>query len=243
MDYSILEDIGLTTAEIKVFLALLELGTATAGPIMEKAGTQNSVTHSTLASLVEKGLISYVKKGHVRNYQTADPDILLKFIDKKRNKLNQLLPELIARQKLVEKQEVEIYEGLRGHRVMLYDFIEDAKKGDEYLFLSFFAKNADDFDDIFELYNEFSKDRRRIGLKTKGIAPIQIKGKFKDRFKGEELLFVDFPILTNITIFKNKVFMTPWEDRKMSFLIHSRQLAEMYRQYFYSIWDKYKKDK
>ena len=42
MDTSILEDIGLTGAEIKVFITLLELGSSTAGKIVEKSATNNS---------------------------------------------------------------------------------------------------------------------------------------------------------------------------------------------------------
>jgi len=38
MDVSILEDLGLTQAEIKVYLALLELGSSSAGRILEKSG-------------------------------------------------------------------------------------------------------------------------------------------------------------------------------------------------------------
>ena len=38
MDITILEDLGLTNAEIKIYLALLELGSTTAGPIIEKSG-------------------------------------------------------------------------------------------------------------------------------------------------------------------------------------------------------------
>lgn len=240
MDTSILEDVGLTTGEIKLYLALLGLGEATAGPLINKTGLQNSVVHATLPKLLEKGLVSYVKKGHIRHYHATDPQAILKFIDEKKRRFNGLLPELLARQKPIERQEVEIFEGLRGHRAMLYDFIADAKPRDEYLFFSFYAKNADDFDDMFELYNEFEKERDHFGIVTKGIIPAEIKNKFKKR-QQKNLLYVNFPILTNITIFNDKVFMTPWEDRRMSFLIYSSQLAEMYRRYFYSIWNRHKR--
>ena len=60
MDTSILEDLGLTQAEIKVYIALLELGSSSAGQILEKSGLQNSVVHRALNSLIEKGLISYI---------------------------------------------------------------------------------------------------------------------------------------------------------------------------------------
>jgi len=240
MDTSILEDIGLTQAEIKVYLALLELGESTAGPIIKKTGLQNSVIHGTLPRLLQKGLAVFIKKGHTRYYHITEPDAILKLIDERRDRFKNFLPELLRRQKPVERQEVEIYEGLRGHRVMLYDFIEDATRGDEYLFFSFYAENSNDFDDMFELYNEFSEERERLGIVTKGIIPAQVQDKFKGRINREDLLFVDVPVLTNITIFNDKVFMTPWEARRMSFLIYSRQLADMYRRHFYSIWGKYK---
>ena len=40
MDTTILEDLGLKNAEIKVYLALLDLGVAKAGEIIKKSGLQ-----------------------------------------------------------------------------------------------------------------------------------------------------------------------------------------------------------
>ncbi len=86
METEILEDIGLTRSEIKIYLSLLELGISTAGPIMKKTGLQNSVIHATLPKLAEKGFISFIKKGGVREYSATDPKNLLKFIDEKKRK-------------------------------------------------------------------------------------------------------------------------------------------------------------
>ena len=63
MDTKALENIGLTGAEIKVFLTLLELGSSFAGPIVERSGLQNAVVHRTLHSLSEKGIVTYVLEG------------------------------------------------------------------------------------------------------------------------------------------------------------------------------------
>ena len=54
MDTRILEDIGLTNAEIKVYMSLLELGVAGAGNIIEKSGLQSSVVHMTLNNLINR---------------------------------------------------------------------------------------------------------------------------------------------------------------------------------------------
>lgn len=235
MDTSILEDLGLTNAEIKIYLALLELGTSTAGPVLEKTGLQNSVVHMTLRKLVEKGFVSFVKKGKVRHYQATDPRNITKFIEEKKARFEAILPELLVKQKKQEKQEAEVYEGFKGFKNMLYEFIEDAEKGDEYLFFSFYTENPDDFDNVYNFYADFEKERKKRGLVVRGIAPSAVKEKFKGR-DIKNIKFVDFPVPMNISVFRDKVVLTPWEDKQVSFLIHSRQLAESFRRYFHSIW-------
>jgi hypothetical protein len=84
------------------------------------------------------------------------------------------------------------------------------------------------------------KERKKMGLVIKGIAPTSIRDKFEGR-DHRGLLFIDLPIPLNITIFRNKVLFNPWEDKQISFLITSRQLADSFREYFYSIWNRYKK--
>lgn len=237
MDITILEDIGFTKAEIKIYFALLEMGKGGAGMIISKTGLQNSVTHLTLNKLLEKGTISYIKKGRFREYYPQDPNTILEIIEKRKESFKKLLPEILAKQKPVEKNEAEVFKGLQGLKTALYDLIEDAEKGDEFLFFSFFAENPDEFNEVYDFYKEFAKDREEYGIITKGIAPANIKDKFTGR-KLDNIIFVNFPILTNISIFKNKVLMTPWEEEKITFLINSRQLANSYKAYFYSIWKK-----
>jgi len=60
MNTKILEDIGLTPGEIKVYLTLLEEGASSAGKILEQAQIQNSVFHFNINRLMEKGLVSSI---------------------------------------------------------------------------------------------------------------------------------------------------------------------------------------
>ncbi|MBI2665760.1 hypothetical protein HYX12_04015 [Candidatus Woesearchaeota archaeon] len=50
MDIDLLRNIGLTDSEIKVYLALLELGSSTKGPIVDKS----RVASSKIYELLEK---------------------------------------------------------------------------------------------------------------------------------------------------------------------------------------------
>jgi sugar-specific transcriptional regulator TrmB len=239
MDTSILEDLGFTKSEIKIYLALLEIGKSGAGNLISKTELQSSVVHMTLNKLLEKGLVSYIKKGRFREYYAQDPKMILEILDKKKARLKELIPEIIKKQKPVEKNDAEVFKGFRGLKSALYDFIEEAKKDDEYLFFSFYTKNPNDFNEVYDYYREFEKDREKYGIITKGVVPINIKDKFEGR-KMKNIKFIDYPIPTNISVFRDNVLMTPWEDEQITFLIKSRQLADSFRTYFYSIWGKEK---
>jgi len=115
MDISILEDLGLTSGEIKVYLALLELGSTTAGPLLEKSKLQNSVVHRALNTLIHKGLINFILEGKRKIYQATDPENFYNFIDDKRKRFEEILPELKVKQKQAKKQEqATVFKGKRG---------------------------------------------------------------------------------------------------------------------------------
>ncbi|MFH1590218.1 MAG: helix-turn-helix domain-containing protein [archaeon] len=115
MDITILEDLGLTESEIKTYLATLELGSTTAGPILKKSNLQNSVVHRALNNLIEKGLINYILEGRRKVYQATDPNNFYDFIENKKKRFEQILPELKAKQEMAKEQnQATIYQGKRG---------------------------------------------------------------------------------------------------------------------------------
>ena len=60
MDNHLLEKLGLTKGEIKIYFALNELGKATVGPIGEKSKVSKSKIYDILNKLIEKGLVGYI---------------------------------------------------------------------------------------------------------------------------------------------------------------------------------------
>jgi len=129
MDTNILEDLGLTQAEIKVYIALLEQGSCTAGIILEKSGVQNSVVHRALNTLIEKGLISFILEGKRRVYQATDPENFHDFIDNKRKRFNQILPELKQKQKIAKIDSFgEMFKGKKGLNQMYTTLLNSGGK-------------------------------------------------------------------------------------------------------------------
>lgn len=235
------KEVGFTDAETKIYLALLEIGPTSAGLIMRKTGLQNSVLHRNLQRLIEKGFISYVEKGKRRIYQSVDPKRIIKDIDEKKNNFEKILPELELLKKPFEKQEAKIFVGLKGFKNALSEFIEGAKKGDEYLIFSLGVEDLEKYENIISYYRDFEKIRKSKGIVSKAIAPKSQKQFLRESSKAINIKFVDFPTLLDVSIFKNKLLLSSWGEKETFFIVESEALAKSFGNYFESIWEIAKK--
>lgn len=234
MDTSILEDLGLSKGEIKVYLALLELGSTKIGQVIEKSKMASSAVHGDINTLVEKGLVSYVKKGKIKYYQAVNPRNLVSFIDDKKKQLLQVIPELENKQKRSqEKQEAEIFEGIKGVTTVLNILIEDTKKGEDYLFFSSYKVGSNkEIQDFFEKYD---LKREEKGIHIRGLTLKELKPLFAKR-KMLHMRYPDFPIPFDISLCNGKVVLISWGEKPVGYLIKSKEIFEMYREYFERVW-------
>ena len=99
----ILEQLGLSNNEIKVYLALLELEQSTATPIVKKADIPNSKIYPVLEKLIKKGLVNYVIKNNVKYFQASSPENLMDILNSKEK-------DIINQKKAVSKliEEIEL---------------------------------------------------------------------------------------------------------------------------------------
>jgi predicted transcriptional regulator len=235
MDTSILEDLGLSKGEITVYLTLLKLGTTKVGGVIEKSNMASSAVHNSLNSLLEKGLVSYIKKGKIKHYQAAPPKYIGHFTEQKLEKFYELLPQIQSNVKSSEdKQEAEVFEGIQGVTAMLNLLIEDTKKGDEYIFFAayFIGKNKE----IQEFFEKYDFRRKQKGLYLRGLAPLELKPLFIGRRNLLHMKYPACPIPFDISVCNNKVALVAWGEKPVGYLLKSKQMAEMYKEYFEKIW-------
>ena len=237
MDTQILEDIGLTGSEIKVFLTLLELGSSTAGKVVGKSGLQNAVVHRAFHSLIEKGLITYVFEGKIKQYQSIEPKLLLNFIEEKKQKLEKLLPELEAKRKLQkEKPKARIFQGIRGVKELLNLMLDSNSK--EYLAYGGPQKAHELLEDFF--WESFHRKRISKKIKAKLIFHPSLKwwGKKLNRFKLTEIKTTkkDFEELTETIICGNRIAIIIYLDKPFGFLIEDEMVAISYTNFFEMLW-------
>jgi sugar-specific transcriptional regulator TrmB len=237
MDTKALEDIGLTQGEIKVYLALLELGSSSAGSILEKAGIQNSVFHLCVNSLIKKGLVSYVKKNKFRIYSASPPENFLIYVKDKEKEIEKILPELKQKQAFSNEREVvELFEGIKGIMTLLNILIEDTQKGDEFLMFTAEAETLEQSKEIQKFYEMYDAKRKDRGLVVKGITNSKLKPLFEKR-KSLKMKYTNLPVPANTGICNNKMVMISWGEKPVGVLIHSKQIIEKQRKFFNAFWN------
>ena len=107
-----LKELNLHRSEIKVYLYLLEQGLATPPRIAKSTNIARTHCYNILANLKDKDLIEEQAQGKRRAYIARDPEALFRSIERKREILQQILPDLRALHTLQKnKPKIKFYEG------------------------------------------------------------------------------------------------------------------------------------
>lgn len=238
MDISILEDLGLTQSEIKVYISLLELGSSTAGPILEKSKLQNSVVHRALNSLIEKGLVSFVLEGKRHIYQAANPDNFYNFMEEKKERFSQVLPELRQRQRMtVQKESAAVYKNLRGIKEV-YRIMRETE-GDEYLTFG----GGYNVEKLMTTTWWMNHHRKRIDKKlpSRQVFDLTVQdiGKAINKLPMSKVKYLsqEFAQLTETVIVGNKVAISVFTGQAYSLLIEDTSVADSYKKHFELMWN------
>ena len=237
MDTSHLEGIGLTNAEVKVYLALLSLGSSKTGPIIEKSGLQSSVVYTSLAKLIEKGFASSIKEGKMKYYQATDPKNIIQYIDEKKRNVEALIPQLISRQMMAkERPEATLFRGVRGVKELLLELLEAG--GKEHHTLGS-PKESTMMGDAW--WVNYHKKRASKGIAAKLIFNESLRKwakevKYNERFTEVRFTRQGFEPLTETIIRNDKVGIIIWTEKPIGVLIHNKILADSYNEFFELIW-------
>jgi len=237
--------IGLTDGESKVYMALIELGSSTVGPIVKKSGVAYSNVYSILNRLVQKGIASYILKSKTKYFQVVSPSSLLEYLEKKEEELKKqkdslktIIPRLEHLQMLKPQQDAEIFLGKKGLKSAYVKLFLNSKATDENLFFYIhekeYAKESDMF--FFGSKEVFSK------VPSKGIAnKFAMQSEFIKQTNIGEFRYVEFPVPGNIEICGNKILLISWKKPIIAVLIQSESIAENFSNYFYEVWNLAKK--
>ncbi|MBU0536396.1 MAG: hypothetical protein KKE20_05485 [Nanoarchaeota archaeon] len=244
MRAEILEEIGLTKSEIRVYLSLIELGSSSTGKIVDKAGVASSKIYEILDRLVQKGLVSTIVKSGVKYFESAPPSRIIDYFQEKEkdlkskeSELRALLPELELKRSLAGiGSETQVFKGMKGAGTAFDDILKTMKKGEEYCLLGISA-----FTPQFERFVvNFHKKRSKQGIRCRMIVNEVAKetGEKLSSLKHTQIKYVQKELFTPVVfiVYKDKTLISIGLD-EVFIQIKSKNLSDGLRAYFDYLWN------
>jgi len=228
-----LQELGLNRRESICYTALLELGSSKVSAIIKKTGIPSSKIYEILDKLINKGLVSYIKIDKVKRYQASDPKVLLSYIDEKKKKIEEILPQLLLKQKLSRKQSVEMYEGQKAVFSLFTDLIKDAKAKELYLVFSINEENKNDATNLF--FKNLAIRRKDKKLDVRLLK--NIKYYKKEKHTKLKLRYTRFNLPQGITIFRKIVVILSWVETPIAIKIESETISSQMKDFFLDLWN------
>ena len=246
MNTKILEEVGLTKTEIKIYLALLRLGQTTTTNIIREANINASKVYEFLDKLIQKGLASYVIQSNKKYFTATDPKNLKEFLREKEEKIQEqqiqidnLIPSLNsikAESKGAIKSET--YEGLKGLKSIYEKILSILKKGQTQYVIG--APRIGN--ELLEGYIlNWHKKRIKNGIECKYIYDANARdyGKVRKEMKYTKVKYMPNNISSPIwvEIFGDYVMVGHLKGyNAIMFLIQDKEIAKGYLDYFNLIW-------
>jgi sugar-specific transcriptional regulator TrmB len=245
---NLLSALNFSEKESLVYLALLEIGSGKAQEIAKKTGLNRTTVYDIFEVLMQKGLVSKFKKGPATFFNALEPKHLLTYLDrekeeqakkieKQKQKVSELLPQLVSLQNIfTNKPKVQFFEGEKGMR----EAYEDTLTADGILLG--YSNLETIHEGLPNFFPEYYKRRVEKKIFGKGILPrnkISFERTTHNQAEMRDVRFLpdeDMTFSPEINIYNNKILITSWKE-KMAILIESKELADLQRLTFNLLWE------
>lgn len=234
MDPGLLQNLGLTKNESKIYYALVSLKSASVNELSRKTDVPRVNIYDILESLKSKGLVASVTKSNKMYFEPANPERLKELLEKKQEEMKKVAIEVDVLKKIFLDKNIRSDVGLFKGKLGIKSVLKEALNEKEILNFGssgMFPKTYPEYFDIWESQRAKNKIHMRI------VASKNLKGKIPEK-KLQTIRFLDheFSSLTSTFIFGEKVATFIWTDEPFAILIENAQLAESQRNYFEFLW-------
>ena len=245
-----LENLGLEESEIKVYLALLELGPSSVSEITKKAQITRTLGYHVLEKLGWLGLVDQAfSKGKKIIYSAEHPQRLAQYVKNKKNQwenkiknIEEYLPNLISLYKITDKPIIRYQKGTEGLKNLYTDNLESKTE-----VLSILDVDAWDQPDLRQFGKWYIKERvkRKIPERILMLERQSVKTYYNEPSKLTNYKWINFDQLPGISdlggeinIYENKVIIAlPKKPNRMCILIESQILANIMKTMYELAWN------
>jgi HTH-type transcriptional regulator, sugar sensing transcriptional regulator len=241
-----LEKVGLTKAEAKTYLALIELKESKTGSLCKAASIPSSNMYHVLESLMEKGLVSYRLQNNIKVFMPALPEVIDSLFIEKQKRIEEERKEMKSLIKSLKDKEQEekshskykYYEGIVGVKSMWHEINESLHHLPKSIMTKYYTGVKEAYEPLIAFYDEFHKTRMKLGISNQAIFPFEDKKTSKLRKKqNSEVKFMELKneaewgVIGDLYFIQYITAKTP-----RGFLIHDDKFAKTFEQVFDQLW-------
>ena len=236
---NVLEDIGLSTKEAQLYLALLQAGPSRVVNLSRAAGLKRTTVYPIIDSLREKGLVRQEYQGLKKLYTAVSPERLEALIEERRNNFKRMLPQFHGLYNAGGgSTSIRCYEGYGSIKSLYEEILERTRAGDFYYAIS----NAEKWQSGDPGYYENFKLRRKelrcdVRLLLENNREGQRNLKQKERYQEQVKL------LPKATKLSTTCLVVPWAaitqqtvEPVMAFVVEAPAIIAMQKEFFQIMW-------
>ncbi len=240
---AVLEQVGLSDGEQKVYLALLELGESTSGPIADKSGVSASKVYQVIERLMKKGLAGEVVKKGSKHFKASNPKAIVDYLQERKRELNEIeqaakdiLPALKAQfDEKTGETEVQLFRGMKSFRNLYADLLGEMKPKEDYFVIGASVGLYDEFSAFFSNYH---KQRAEKGVNIRMLFQQGVLPPDTDwRHAKKQFLPAQFRTPFQVTVYKDVTLLQLLQKEPLVFKIKNEEVAAAYRQFFDTLWN------
>ena len=233
----ILENIGLTQKESKIYLASIEIGLKPAARIAKKAGINRVTTYDTLEKLMQKGFITKHKRKGTFHFSAVDPEIVALDFRSRARDLRKSIPDFKRIRGETPHPQVQYFEGLEGIKKIYLDTLSAKSEILNYADSKGIRELWPEYDD------EYVKKRAKRKIYLRGISPDDKEG---CKVKGEDWGFHreirlvnqnDYDFSNEINIYDDKVAIVSFGNNPVGMIIENKEVANTQKAIFKMAWE------
>ena len=243
MDTHILEKIGLTQGEIRVYTAVVELGTSSTGPIMDKCGISSSKVYLILEKLIRKGFITFTSENNIKYFHAANPINIIEYIHKQEKDLEETKKQaqkLVIEVNLIRgshrEESARVYQGTKSMITAFENVLDELKPREDFLFI---GAPLQELEELQLFVQNLQAKRIERKITTRGIADISTKKGYQQIFARKQhikIKFMPLPFPHAIAIGTHRIIISLWDKNQIGFEIVSERIATRYREFFEELW-------
>lgn len=235
----VLQNLGLSDKEARVYVALLKLGRSSAYGIAEESGLKKPTAYVILDELTKKGLALKVPRAKKQLFIARSPEEYFASLEERVQSAKKILPELMAfSEGKCPKPKTLFFEGFAKIK-QIYEWHVRKMKNKEIV--GFYAHAGDATPELTGFFWELARNFKNNNTTIRGIVPEHPNVqdyREADKEYGREMKIVPFEEYSSdvsVEIGEGYIMFFSFKDMQVT-LIENKSIAKTLKQVFEIAW-------